>query len=124
MKNYIPGACRMEGWLGSRSNVDMLMERKIPVCGKTKALECQSILLAELHRLKNRMIIADVWKLLWPSVIKKCKPMAIKKSNTRDLYVFVTVQKVSVSVIKHTRAVLFKHVNGISDLKKNMFENW
>lgn len=88
----------MEGWLGSRSNVDMLMKRKIPACGNSKALECQSLLLAELHRLKNGMIIADVWKCLWPSVIKKCKPMVVKKSNTRDLYVFVTVQKVPVTV--------------------------
>jgi hypothetical protein len=51
----------MEGWLGSRSNVDMLMDRKIPACGKSKALECQSISLAELHQLKNGIIIADVW---------------------------------------------------------------
>jgi len=57
----------------------MLIEKKIPACGKNKTLECQSILLSELHRLQNRMIIADVWKLLQPSVIKKCKPMEVKK---------------------------------------------
>jgi hypothetical protein len=81
MKNYIHGTCSMEGWGGSgfRANVVMLIEKKIPACGKNKTLECQSILLSELHWLQNRMITADVWKLLWPSVIKKCKPITVKK---------------------------------------------
>jgi hypothetical protein len=72
MKNYVPETCRMEGWVGSRANVVMLIEKKIPACGKSKTLECQSILLTELQGLQNGMIIADVRKLLCPSVIKKC----------------------------------------------------
>jgi hypothetical protein len=40
LKNYIPGTFRREGWVGSRSSVDMLMERKIPAHGRSKTLEC------------------------------------------------------------------------------------
>ena len=92
MKNYIAGTCTMEGWVGSISNVDMLMERKIPACGKSKTLESQPILLAELQWIKNGMTIADIWKLLWPSVIKKCK-LWQSKNQTLETCMFLSVYR-------------------------------
>jgi hypothetical protein len=82
----------MEGWVGSISNVDMLMERKIPACGKSKTLESQPILLAELQWIKNGMTIADIWKLLWPSVIKKCK-LWQSKNQTLETCMFLSVYR-------------------------------